>query len=61
MCLQSVKCVEKAIRQLAILNRNARNLLKSNSDVGGTTSWRRRFIGNYVESWVMTGMKNNLQ
>ena len=49
------------MRQLAILNRNARNLLKRNSDVGGTTSWRRRFIGKYVESWVMTGMKNNLQ
>ena len=37
MCLQSVKCVEKAMRQLAILNRNARNLFKRNSDVGGTT------------------------
>ena len=61
MCLQSVKCVEKEMRQLAILNRNARNLLKRNSDVGGTTSWRRRFIGKYVESWDMTGMKNNLQ
>ena len=59
MCLQSVKCVEKEMRQLAILNRNAKNLLKR--DVGGTTSWRRRFIGKYVESWVMTGMKNNLQ
>ena len=49
------------MRQLAILNRNARKLLKRNSDVGGTTSWRTRFIGKYVESWVMTGMKNNLQ
>ena len=47
--------MEKAIRQLAILYRNARNLLKSNLEVGGTTRWR---IGNYVESWVLTGMKN---
>ena len=57
MYLQSAKCVEKEMRQLAILNRNARNLLKRNSDVGGTTSWRRRFIGKYVESWVMTDEK----
>ena len=49
------------MKQLAILNRNARKLLKRNSNVGGTTSWRTRFIGKYVESWVMTGMKNNLQ
>ena len=47
--------MEKAIRQLAILYRNARNLLKSNLEVGGTTRWR---IGTYVESWVLTGMKN---
>ena len=58
MCLQSAECVEKAMRQLAILYRNARNLTKSNIDVGGTTRWRRLFIGNYVENWVMTGMKN---
>ena len=57
MCLQSVECVEKAMRQLPILCRNARNLLKSNIDVGGTPRWRRWFIGTYVESWVMTGMK----
>ena len=47
--------MEKAIRQFAIMYRNARNLLKSNLEVGGTTRWR---IGNYVESWVLTGMKN---
>ena len=47
--------MEKAIRQFAILYRNARNLLKSNLEVGGMTRWR---IGNYVESWVLTGMKN---
>ena len=35
MCLQSAECVEKAMRQLAILCRNARNLLKSNIEVGG--------------------------
>ena len=35
--------MEKAIRQFAILYRNARNLLKSNLEVGGTTRWR---IGN---------------
>ena len=30
MCLQSVECAEKVMRQLAILYGNARNLLKSN-------------------------------
>ena len=54
----STKCVEKAMKQLAILYRNARNLLKSNIDVRRTTRWRKCFIGTYVESWVMTGMKN---
>ena len=39
--MQSVECAEKAMRQLVILYRNARNLLKSNIDVGGTTKWRR--------------------
>ena len=37
MCLQSVECAEKVMRQLVILYRNARNLLKSNIDVGGPT------------------------
>ena len=37
MCLQSVECAEKVMRQLVILYRNARKLLKSNIDVGGTT------------------------
>ena len=50
-------CVE-GDETVSHLYRNARNLLKSKIEVGGTTSWRRRFIGNYVESWVMTGMKN---
>ena len=39
MCLQSVECAEKVMRQLVIWN--ARNLLKSNIDVGGTTKWRK--------------------
>ena len=52
------ECVEKAMRrQLAILYRNAGNLIKSNIDVGGETRWRRWFIGTYVESWVLKGMK----
>ena len=38
MCLQSVECAEKGRRQLAILYRNAKNLLKSNIDVKGTTT-----------------------
>ena len=42
MCLQSVECVEKVMRQFAMLYRNARNLHKSNIDVGGTTRWRRQ-------------------
>ena len=37
MCLQSVECTKKVMRQLAILHKNAKNLLKSNIDVGGTT------------------------
>ena len=41
MCLQSVEYAEKVMKQLAISYRNARNLLKSNIDVGGTTRWRR--------------------
>ena len=36
-CLQSVECAEKVMRQLVISYRNARNLLKSNIDVGGPT------------------------
>ena len=59
MCLQSVGCAEKLIRQLAILYRNSRNFLTSNIDIGGTTRWRRWFSGTYVESWFMTGMKNS--
>ena len=38
---QSAECVEKAMRQLAILYRNARNLIKSNIEVGGKRRWRR--------------------
>ena len=34
MCLQSVECVKKGMGQLAVLYRNARNLFKSNIDVG---------------------------
>ena len=41
MCLQSVEYAEKVMRQIAILYRNAGNLLKSKIDVGGTTRWRR--------------------
>ena len=41
MCLQSVECAEKVMRQLAISYGNATNMLKSNIDVGGTTKWRR--------------------
>ena len=59
MCLQSIGCAEKLIRQLAILYRNSRNFLTSNIDIGGTTRWRRWFSGTYVESWVMTEMKNS--
>ena len=40
MCLQSVECVKKGMGQLAVLYRNARNLFKSNIDVGDTTRWR---------------------
>lgn len=60
ICLQSVECVEKAMRQLAILYRNAGNLLKSNL----YRFWRHDKVGlmihsfgTYVESWVMAGMK----
>ena len=59
MWLQSAEYAEKVMRQIIILYRNARNLLKSNIDVGGTTKWRRWFTGVYLESWVMTGMKND--
>ena len=59
MCLQSVECAEKLIRQLAILYRNSRNFLTSNIDIGGSTRWRRWFSGTYVESWFMTEMKNS--
>ena len=43
ICLQSVEYAEKVMRQIAILYRNAGNLLKSKIDVGGTTRWRRWF------------------
>ena len=41
MWLQSAEYAEKVMRQIIILYRNARNLFKSNIDVGGTTKWRR--------------------
>ena len=59
MWLQSAEYAEKVMRQIIILYRNARNLLKSNIDVGGTTKWRRWFTGVYLERWVMIGMKND--
>ena len=43
MCPKSVEYAEKVMRQIAILYRNAGNLLKSKIDVGGTTRWRRWF------------------
>ena len=62
MCLQRVECVEKVMRQLAILYQNAGNLLKSNL----YRCWRHDKVGQmihsfgiYVESWVMTGMKES--
>ena len=51
MCLQSVEYAEKVMRQLAILYRNAGNLLKSKIDVGGTTRWRRWFTGTRDEKY----------
>ena len=43
MCPKSVEYAEKVMRQIAILYRNAGNLLKSKIDVVGTTRWRRWF------------------
>jgi len=55
MCLQIVECVEKAMRQFAILYRNAKNLLKSNIDVGARHNKVARVIfpslrGNETQS-----------
>ena len=45
-------CVE-GDETVSHLYRNARNLLKSNIDVGGTTSWRRRFIATNRNNEVL--------
>ena len=39
---------EKVMRQLAILYRDARNLLKSNVNVVGKTGWCRQLTGTYL-------------
>ena len=39
MCLQSVECVEKVMRQLAILYRNARNLRCRHFKVAQVIHW----------------------
>ena len=41
MCLQSVEYAEIVMGQIAILYRNAGNLLKSKIDVVNMTRWRR--------------------
>ena len=51
MCLQSVEYAEKVMRQIAILYRNAGNLLKSKIDVGGTTRYRRWFTRTRDEKY----------
>ena len=42
------RMAEKVMRQLAILYRDARNLLKSNVNVVGKTRWCRQFPGTYL-------------
>ena len=42
------RMAEKVMRQLAILYRDARNLLKSNVNVVGKTRWCRQLTGNYL-------------
>ena len=51
MCLESVEYAEKVMRQIAILYRNAGNLLKSKIDFGGTTRWRRWFTRTRDEKY----------
>ena len=63
MFLQRVECMEKAMRLLAILYQNAGKLLKSNylykcwshDKVGQMI----HSFGTYVESWVMTWVKES--
>ena len=42
------RMAEKVMRQLAILYRDARNLLKSNVNVVGKTRWYRQLAGTYL-------------
>ena len=42
------RMAEKVMRQLAILYRDARNLLKSNVNVVGKTRWYRQLTGTYL-------------
>ena len=42
------RMAEKVMRQLAILYRDARNLLKSNVNVVGKTRWCRQLTGTYL-------------
>ena len=42
------RMAEKVMRQLAILYRDARNLLKSNVNVVGKIRWCRQLTGTYL-------------